>query len=95
MFYFVMVNAPSGITIEDIQRALYVYPVQTYYRIAPNAWIVKTAPWVGNQASVISARLQPLVAPSGRHFVSQINVGDREGWMDKEFWNWVNTNGLS
>jgi hypothetical protein len=93
MFYFVMVNARSGVTIEDVQRVLLVNPVTNYYRIAPNVWIAKVADWpYANHATTISARLQPLVEPTGRHLVVQMNVADREGWMDKEFWTWLRNN---
>jgi hypothetical protein len=35
-------------------------------------------------------RLKPLVEPTGSLFICEINLENRNGWMDKKFWEWLN-----
>lgn len=84
MFYLVMAIVRTGVTIEDIQRA-FASPVISWYRIAPNVWIVSS--W--GDASTIYEQLESLIKPGGNLFVSKLDVSDRQGWMDKRFWTWM------
>lgn len=83
MFYVVMATVKPGVTIEDVQTAL--EPAMSWYRIAPNVWIINTF----ESASTWQTRLKDLVSPTGRLFISRLDTSDRQGWMDKKFWDWL------
>jgi hypothetical protein len=89
MFYVVMALVNPGITVKDVQDILGPLVV-SFYRIAPNVWIIYAPP---NRAKDISDRLQPVCSPGGRVFVSQLDLNDRWGWLDKATWEWMKTHG--
>lgn len=89
MFYVIMAVVRAGVTIDDVQRA-FTLPVMAWYRIAPNVWIVNT--YSGN-ATDLCRLVEPLVKPTGNVFVSRLETSDKQGWMDKKFWEWVHAQG--
>jgi hypothetical protein len=85
LFHIVMATVNPGITIEDVQRI--IRPgVVSYYRIAPNVWVVSS---YENSASTLYERVKTLAIPNGRLFIGRLDMDDRQGWMDKPFWEWV------
>lgn len=93
MLYLVMAVVKPGITIEDVQRQLNIAMgaaiVSTWYRIAPNVWVVKAPAWTG--AEDIRMQLKGLVEPSGRLMITRIDPSEKAGWMDQAFWTWLKT----
>lgn len=88
MFYVVMATVAPGITINDVQALLSGLSV-SFYRLAPNVWILYTY----SSARAISDVLQPLCNPGGQLFVSRLDLQDRWGWMNQQVWNWINQHG--
>lgn len=85
MLFVVMAVVRPGVTIEDVQRA-FVSPVLSWYRIAPNVWIVSS--W--GDANNLHSQLESLIRPSGNLFISKLDLSSsQEGWMDKRFWDWL------
>ena len=83
-FLIAMVNVNPGLGVQDVQNVL--QGMVAWYRIAPNLWVLHT-----NEGPTIwSARLQPLVTPSGSLFISKLDPNGRQGLMQKAFWDWVN-----
>jgi hypothetical protein len=37
----------------------------------------------------LTARFKPLVEPTGRLFICELNIGAKNGWMTKDFWEWI------
>jgi hypothetical protein len=37
-------------------------------------------------------RLQSFVKPEGQMFVAGLKIGERQGWMTTNFWNWLQKN---
>lgn len=35
-------------------------------------------------------RLEEFVKPDGKLFICELEINNRQGWMTKEFWNWLN-----
>lgn len=83
MLHVMVINPRTGVSITDVQEML---QIAGWYRIAPNAWVVHSH----HSAEFWVRRMGPLVNPGGTMFVSQMNVGDHQGWMDPKFWDWLN-----
>lgn len=56
-----------------------------WFRIKETLWITYTTSTVDKWYE----RLQPLVDPDGYLFICVLDVKKRNGWMSKEFWNWL------
>lgn len=83
-FHIIMATLNPGVTIKDFQAHLGGY-VSSYYRIAPNVWVV-----VGFlDAATLAAVLNPLISPGGNLFVTRIDPTDNQGMMMPAFWIWL------
>lgn len=82
-FYLVMANVNPGLTIADVQNVLqhHVY----WYRATNNVWVVDTT----HPSTWLFERLSPLTNPSGLLFISRLDPTDRQGWMPKDFWDFI------
>lgn len=83
--HLVMVTLNPGLTIADVQNCLQRFPGAGWYRIADNAWVLHSH----DDANTWYHRLRHLAHPGGRLFICRLDSSDRQGWMDKEFWKWV------
>ncbi len=83
MFYIIIATVLPGVTLIDVENIL---STAQAYRIAANAWVINTA----EPAVIWHNRLINLVHPSGRLFISRLDISDRFGWMDEAFWTWMN-----
>lgn len=82
-FFLVMLNANPGLTIADVQNAL-GNDIQ-WYRVANNVWVVH----ISNTSKWLFDRLSSLATPSGTLLITRLDPKDRQGWMPKQFWDWV------
>lgn len=87
-YYVVMAIVRPGVSIEDVQRA-FRPPVQGWYRIAPNVWIVRSS----GDAKLLFRQLESLIRPTGNLFISPLDISERQGWMDQKFWSWLDDRG--
>lgn len=87
-FYIIMATLTPGVTIVDFQTYLAAY-VTTYYRTAPNVWVVVTF----HTAATLAALLNPFTSPGGNILVTRIDPVDINGMMDPDFWTWMRNNG--
>lgn len=91
MLYQVTATLNPGVGINDVQNALQLAPgYRSYYRLTNNTWIVSFSQ--GSGTSIYNA-LQHLSVPSGRLFICSLSNLQPLGWMDQEFWAWMNTQG--
>ena len=64
-----------------------VFPTsKDWMRYAPNCWIVYT--YV--DASEWFRRIKPHVSDRDKFLICELNVEDKQGWMDKWVWEWLN-----
>ena len=89
-FYSLTLSLNPGLGINDVQQVLGAFAT-TYYRIAPNTWIILAHEY--ENAGAWWERLRHLVHPSGTMFICRLDPGDRSGWIDKKFWEWLEVNG--
>jgi hypothetical protein len=55
-----------------------------WMRYAPNCWIV----WTGLTPTEVHNELVNSITVGDRLFICEINLSDRQGWMDKWAWEW-------
>lgn len=82
-FLLLMINLNPGLGINDVQNIL--ANNRQWYRIAPNVWVLYT----NEPLLTWHQRMYPLVNPSGTMFIAPLDPSERQGWMPKEFWEWV------
>jgi hypothetical protein len=64
-----------------------VFPTaKDWMRYSPNCWIVYT--YV--DANDWYARIKPHVAERDHFLICELNIQNRQGWMDKWVWEWFN-----
>jgi hypothetical protein len=57
-----------------------------WIRYAPNCWVV----WSNSSSEVWYERLRPLISEADSMFIAAIDSEERQGWMSKSFWDWLN-----
>jgi hypothetical protein len=76
-------RAPDREAIESVlDRA------KDWYRYAPNCWVIYTS----QDATTWTERLGKGISGMKTRtsfFICELNLEDRDGWVDKEFWNWL------
>jgi len=83
-FLHVYIVPKDGITKEDIERKLNLGI--DWYRYDDNLYIVYTTSDVKKWQS----RLIDFVKNGGKLFISEFNISNRAGWLNRDFWNWLN-----
>ena len=56
-----------------------------WYRISARIWVVYTT----SDAEKWYGRLHKVVKDAGRMFICKLDISDRQGWMDEDFWDWA------
>lgn len=83
VFLHIHISPKSGVSIEKVEAQMNL--ALDWYRYTNNSYVVFTTSeiekWMG--------RLKPLVEPDGRLLIFEINVNSRNGWMNKDFWDWL------
>lgn len=84
-FYIVYIRPAKGYTLEDLKGKMNI--AADWYRIGESIWVLYTT----GDAEKWNARLSPLVKgeDDGSLFVCKLDVSDRQGWMTKDFWQWL------
>ena len=82
-YLHVYVSPKEGVTREQVEKKLSL--AIDWYRYAKGMYIVYTTSSVDKWKE----RLIYLVKPGGRLFVCRLDVGKRQGWMNKDFWEWL------
>ena len=83
MLYVVVLSAIPAVDVNRVQNVL--GPAHSWYRIAPNSWVICT----GEPAAAWNARLSPFVKPNGSIVIFRLDTTDRQGWIQQKFWEWV------
>ena len=56
-----------------------------WYRYTKGVYVVYTS----SNSAKWKARLSDLVKPDGLMFICKLDTSTREGWMAKDFWEWL------
>lgn len=83
IFLHIHIVPKNGVSSERVEEQLNL--AVDWYRYTGNTYVVYTTSdiekWMG--------RLQPLVESDGRLLIFEVNVRRRNGWMPKDFWDWL------
>lgn len=81
--YHIYLEPKEGVAPEDIKKKLDL--ALDWYKYAENCWIVETT----SDANKWQLRLRPLAEPEGSLLIFKLDRTDRQGWMTKDFWDWL------
>lgn len=56
-----------------------------WLRYAPNCWIV----WTSSSPQEWYQRLKPFLKEADRLFIVKIDMSVRQGWLEKNAWDWM------
>jgi hypothetical protein len=82
-FLHIYISPAEGVTIKQIEGKLDL--ALDWYRYATGLYIVHTTSGVDKW----KARLIDLVKPRGRLLIVKLDISQRQGWMNKGFWEWL------
>ena len=82
-FYHIYATPKKGESIESIEKKLDL--AIDWFKYSKSVWIVYST----SDVSKWMKRLKPLVEPDGRLFICELNISNRNGWMNKSFWDWL------
>ena len=83
--YHIYLAPKPGVTVQQVIKKLNL--AVDWYKYGENCWIIKTT----SDAGKWQTRLKPLVEPQGSLFIAKLEpTHQRQGWMPKSFWDWLN-----
>lgn len=85
-FYVVYLRPAEKGTLADIRAKMDL--ALDWYRIDSNCWVLYTT----SSADRLTRRLEEFAKGTkedGKLFVCRLDITDRQGWMNQEFWKWI------
>jgi hypothetical protein len=82
-FFHIFINAKDDVNYESIKKEM--DKALDWFKYDSKNWIVYTS----SNANKWYERLKKLVEPDGDLFICKLDISDRNGWMEKEFWEWI------
>lgn len=82
-FYHLYVSPKFGVTMRQLEKKLDL--AVDWFRYADGVYVLYTT----SSADKWKARLVEFVKPGGELFICSLDVRHRQGWMAKEFWDWI------
>lgn len=81
-FFIIYVDRKPDATYDQLKTQMNL--ALDWYRIKENFWVVYST----SDAEKLWSRLSPLVRDGGNAFICKLDISDRQGWMNKSFWEW-------
>ena len=82
-FYMVYIRRSSNVALEDVEKKMDL--AVDWYRIRESLWILYST----SNVEKLYQRLASLVKDSGSLFICKLDETERQGWMNKKFWDWI------
>ena len=83
-FLNIYLNQKPGITLSDIETEM--NNALDWFRYDSKCWVI----YSNSSIDTWIVRLKKLVEPNGRLFICKLDINDKNGWMTREFWDWIN-----
>jgi len=83
-FYHVFIEPKEGVTPQQVEDKMNL--AVDWFRCTRNVWVLYTT----SDHDKWQERLRPLVDPKGSLFICRLDVNERNGWMIRTFWDWLN-----
>ena len=81
--YHVFLRPKAGVTETQVQTKMNL--AVDWYKYSGYCWVLKTT----SDAAKWQTRLKPLVEPDGTLLIFKLDPSQRQGWLSKEFWEWL------
>lgn len=82
-FYQIYISPKVGVEEESVTKKMNLS--LDWFKYDKSNYIV----WSTSDVAKWMTRLKPLVEPGGRLFICEIVSNNRNGWMNKDFWEWL------
>lgn len=82
-FFNIYIKPKEGITTEQVEKKMNLS--LDWIRYDANCYVTYST--AGIEKWMV--RLKPLVEPGGRLFICELKITNRNGWMTKDFWDWL------
>jgi hypothetical protein len=82
--YHIYIEPRADVTLDQIKEKLNL--AVDWYKYSKNCWVVETT----SDAAKWQLRLKPLVEPDGSLLILKLDLAERQGWMSRKFWDWIN-----
>lgn len=82
-FYHVYISQKEGITQDEVEEKL--NHALDWYRYNIGLYVVFST----SDMKTWMSRLKDFVEPDGNLFICELDVSNRNGWMNKDFWEWL------
>ncbi len=79
----IYIDRDPDVSYEDVKKKMDL--ALDWYRITSQYWIVYTT----SDSEKWYSRLSRFVANSGKLFICRLDLSERQGWMSREFWDWM------
>lgn len=86
-FLHIYITPKNGVTREQVEEKL--NKAVDWFRYYANVYIVYTT----SDVDTWMKRLKEIVEPDGSLFICKLDLKSRNGWMTKDFWDWVQKDG--
>ena len=82
-FFLIYIERDASVSLDDLKKV--IDNALHWYRLNSKVWIVYTT----SDAEKWYGRLKKFVEINGNIFICRLDISDRQGWMNKEFWRWL------
>jgi len=82
-YYVAYIKRRADVTFDDVKKKMDL--AYDWFRIGETLWVLYST----SDTEKLYQRLAPLVKDSGSLFICKLDETERIGWMDKEFWKWM------
>jgi hypothetical protein len=87
-FYIVFIKRKPDVSYDAVKEKM--DKALDWYRIDETFWVLYTT----TDAEKWYGRLSEFVKDSGSIFICKLDVTNRQGWMSRDFWNWIRREGI-
>lgn len=83
-YFYIYIKRRENVAFDDIKKKM--DQSLDWYRIDEQTWFVYST----STAEKLYARFEPTVKDGGNIFICQLDTSNKQGWMSKNFWEWIN-----
>lgn len=83
-FYVIYIKCAKDVSFDTIKRKMSL--CRSWYRFNENTWIVYST----SDVDKLYGRFSPIVEEDGNIFICELDINNKQGWMNEKFWEWIN-----
>lgn len=83
VYYHIYIKEKEGISTDDIEKKIDL--ALDWFKYDKGLYVVYST----SEVKKWMTRLKPLVESGGKLFICELNENERNGWMNKKFWEWL------